>query len=94
MKHLKLINNADLKGKIVLVRVDHNVVKKGIIEDPFRIDETIATLFNIVSRGGKLILMSHVGRPKNKKTGEIKMSADTSVEPSLSIYLKNSKFIL
>ena len=32
------IQDADLKGKIVLVRVDHNVVKKGIIHDPYRID--------------------------------------------------------
>ncbi len=88
MGNLKLINNADLRDKIVLVRVDHNVVKKGIIHDPYRIDATISTLFNIVSRGGKLILMSHVGRPKDKKTGEIKISADTSVEPIVEYLFK------
>lgn len=88
MENLKLINNADLRNKIVLVRVDHNVVKKGIIHDPYRIDATISTLFNIVSRGGKLILMSHVGRPKDKKTGEIKISADTSVEPIVEYLFK------
>jgi phosphoglycerate kinase len=88
MDSLKTIKDADLKGKIVLVRVDHNVVKKGIIHDPYRIDATIPTLFNIVSRGGKLILMTHVGRPKNKKTGEINISKDSSIEPIVEYLLK------
>ncbi|MGI6320203.1 MAG: phosphoglycerate kinase [Bacteroidales bacterium] len=81
MKSLRLLKNADLKDKIVLVRVDHNVVKKGLIHDPYRIDMTFSTLFNIVAKGGKLVLMTHNGRPKNKKTGEIEITADTSVEP-------------
>ncbi len=78
---LPLIQNADLEGKVVLVRVDHNVVKEGIIVDPYRIDATIGTLYNIVERGGRLILMTHVGRTKDKKTGEIKISQDTSIRP-------------
>ncbi len=69
---LPLIQNADLNGKIVLVRFDHNVVKDGEIRDPYRIDRTFGTLYNIVERGGRPILMTHVGRPKDKKTGEIK----------------------
>lgn len=76
-----LLQDADLKGKIVLVRVDHNVVKKGIIHDPYRIDATIGTLYYINAKGGKIILMTHVGRPKNKKTGEIEISEDSSVNP-------------
>ena len=68
---LPLIQQADLEGKIVLVRVDHNVVKKGVILDPYRIEQTFGTLYNIVERGGRPILMTHVGRPKDKKTGEI-----------------------
>jgi len=67
---LPSIQDADLAGKVVLVRVDHNVVKKGIIRDPYRIDRTIGTLYNIVERGGRIILMTHVGRPRDKKTGE------------------------
>jgi phosphoglycerate kinase len=76
-----LIQGADLQDKLVLVRVDHNVVKKGEIHDPYRIDATIGTLYNIVERGGRLILMSHVGRPRDKKTGHIKVGDDTSVQP-------------
>ena len=78
---LPLIQDAELNGKIVLVRFDHNVVKKGEIRDPFRIDRTIGTLFHIVERGGRPIMMSHVGRPKGKKTGAIVCRPEESVEP-------------
>jgi phosphoglycerate kinase len=78
---LPLIQDADLNGKIVLVRFDHNVVKKGEIRDPFRIDRTIGTLFHIVERGGRPIMMTHVGRPRDKKTGGIVCRPEESVEP-------------
>ena len=88
IESLPRIEDADLRDKVVLVRVDHNVVKKGIIFDPYRIDATMATLFHIVAKGGKMILMTHVGRPKNKKTGEISISANNSVDPIVD-YLRN-----
>ena len=78
---LPLIQNADLKDKLVLVRVDHNVVKKGEIRDPYRIDATLGTLYNIVERGGRLILMTHVGRTRDKETSHIEVDDDTSVHP-------------
>jgi phosphoglycerate kinase len=80
-KRLPLIQEADLNGKVVLVRFDHNVVKNGVIKDPFRIDKTLGTLYYIVDRGGRPILMTHIGRPKDKKTGKITCSPDDSVEP-------------
>ncbi len=78
---LPLIQDADLNGRIVLVRFDHNVVKKGEIRDPFRIDRTIGTLYHIVERGGRPIMMSHVGRPRDKKSGAILCRREESVEP-------------
>ena len=78
---LPLLQNADIKDKIVLVRVDHNVVKNGKILDPYRIDATLGTLYNIAERGGRIILMTHVGRPRDKKTGKIAVDKDTSVQP-------------
>jgi phosphoglycerate kinase len=78
---LPLIQDADLAGKVVLVRFDHNVVKGGAIRDPFRIDRTIGTLFHIVERGGRPIMMTHVGRPRDKKTGDITCRPEESVEP-------------
>jgi phosphoglycerate kinase len=85
---LPLIQNAALNGKLVLVRFDHNVVKDGEIRDPYRIDRSLGTLYNIVERGGRPILMTHVGRPKDKKTGEIKCRLGESVEPIVG-YLEN-----
>lgn len=81
MKDIPRIQDARLDGKIVLVRVDHNVVKKGVIHDPYRIDATIGTLYHINAKGGKMILMTHVGRPANKKKGTIEVGEDTSVQP-------------
>ncbi|OGW28820.1 MAG: phosphoglycerate kinase [Nitrospirae bacterium GWC2_42_7] len=78
---LSLIQNANIEGKVVLVRFDHNVVKKGQIRDPYRIDMTLGTLYNIVERGGRPILMTHIGRPKDKKTGEINCREEESVKP-------------
>lgn len=77
---LPVIQEADLNGKVVLVRVDHNVVKKGVIRDPYRIDKTLGTLYNIVERGGRPILMTHIGRPRDRETGRIICSPDNSVE--------------
>ncbi|MBW2602614.1 MAG: phosphoglycerate kinase [Deltaproteobacteria bacterium] len=81
---LPVIQDAQLADKVVLVRVDHNVVKDGIIRDPYRIDRTIGTLYHIVEKGGRIILMSHVGRPRNKKTGEIACDTATSTKPIAS----------
>jgi len=78
---LRLIQEADINDKVVLIRVDHNVVKKGEIKDPSRIDSSLGTLFHIVSRGGRPILMTHVGRPRDKKTGNITCYPDRSVNP-------------
>ena len=89
---LPLIQEADLKNKVVLVRVDHNVVKNGVIHDPYRIDATFGTLFYILAKGGKIILMTHVGRPRNKKDGTITQDASTSVKPIVD-YLENKLHI-
>ncbi len=78
---LPLLQNAPIEGKIVLVRFDHNVVKNGQIRDPYRIDRTLGTLYNIVERGGRPILMTHIGRPRDKKTGHISCREEESVKP-------------
>ncbi len=90
------IQDADLRGQVVLVRVDHNVAQKHVVKDPFRIDVTFGTLFNILSKGGKLILMSHVGRPRDKKTGRIDMDTKFDVMPIVDYLEKklHTKFIV
>ncbi len=78
---LPVVQDAQIEGKVVLVRFDHNVVKKGQIRDPYRIDRTLGTLYNIVERGGRPILMTHIGRPRDKKTGEVHCREEESVGP-------------
>ncbi len=68
---LRVMQKAALKDRVVLLRVDHNVVKKGKIKDPYRIDTTFPTLYAVAAGGGFPILMTHVGRPKDKKTGKV-----------------------
>ena len=84
---LRLFQQANMKGKVVLVRVDHNVVKNGIIKDPYRIEATLGTLYAIAEKGGRAILMTHVGRPRDKKTGKITCREEESVRPIVQ-YLK------
>jgi phosphoglycerate kinase len=96
MEFIPKIQEANLKGKVVLVRVDHNVAKKHVIKDPFRIDVTFGTLFNILSKGGKLILMTHVGRPRDKKSGKIDMNPQFDVTPVVEYLEKKlyTKFVV
>jgi phosphoglycerate kinase len=78
---LRLFQQANMKGKVVLVRVDHNVVKNGTIKDPYRIEATLGTLYAIAEKGGRAILMTHVGRPRDKKSGKITCKEGESVQP-------------
>ncbi len=85
---LPLVQNADLDGKVVLVRFDHNVVKKRQVKDPYRIDRSLGTLYSIVERGGRPILMTHIGRPRDKKTGAIRCDEGDAVE-AIVAYLEH-----
>jgi phosphoglycerate kinase len=59
------IKDLDLRGKRVFIRVDFNVpLKDGVITDDTRIRETLPTLKLAIEKGGRLVLASHLGRPK------------------------------
>ena len=63
----KTLNDVDVKGKKVLVRVDFNVpIKEGVITDDNTIKAAIPTLKYVLDNGGKVIAFSHLGRVKEE----------------------------
>ena len=67
----RTLDDADVTGKRVLVRVDFNVpMQNGEVADVSRIERNGPTITEIADRGGKVILLSHYGRPKGRDPKE------------------------
>jgi phosphoglycerate kinase len=67
MAQFRTLDRVDVKGKRVLVRVDLNVpVENGIVTDATRIERVAPAITEIADKGGKVILLSHFGRPKGR----------------------------
>ena len=67
MPQFRTLDHVDLKGKRVLMRVDLNVpVANGVVTDATRIERTGPAITEIADKGGKVILLSHFGRPKGR----------------------------
>ncbi|TDE87335.1 phosphoglycerate kinase [Deinococcus sp. S9] len=63
---MQTLDQLDVNGKRVLVRVDYNVpIKDGVVQDETRVTASLPTLQHLLARGAALVLMSHLGRPKN-----------------------------
>lgn len=70
----KTLDDMDLKGKVVLTRVDINVpVEDGKVTDATRIERIVPTVKSILEKGGKPVLLAHFGRPKGKVVPEMSL---------------------
>ncbi|TYS60058.1 phosphoglycerate kinase [Sutcliffiella horikoshii] len=72
----KSIRDIDVKGKRVFCRVDFNVpMKDGQVTDETRIRAALPTIKHLVDNGAKVLLASHLGRPKGQVVEELRLNA-------------------
>ncbi|WP_043539084.1 phosphoglycerate kinase [Salinarimonas rosea] len=78
----RTLDDADPRGKRVLLRVDLNVpVEDGRVGDATRIERVVPTIREIADRGGRVVLLAHFGRPKGKRVESESLSV---VVPALA----------
>ena len=66
-KTFRTLDDVDVKGKRVLLRVDLNVpMEDGHVTDATRLERVAPTITEISGKGGKVILLAHFGRPKGR----------------------------
>jgi phosphoglycerate kinase len=85
MTSFKTLDDLDLAGQRVLLRVDLNVpVEDGKVTDATRIERVVPTIKEIVAKGGKAVLLSHFGRPKNGPDPDLSLQVVASTLADLT----------
>ncbi len=75
MAGFKTLDDVDMAGKRVMVRVDLNVpMKSGRITDATRIERVAPTIGEIADKGGRVVLLAHFGRPKGKVVPDMSLA--------------------
>ncbi len=68
------LNNLDVAGRTVLLRADLNVpMRDGRVSDATRIERTLPTIRELASQGARVVVLSHLGRPKGKPSSELSL---------------------
>jgi len=76
LSQVRSIDGVDVRGKHVLVRVDFNVpIENGVVADTTRLTRVLPTIAKLAREGAKVVVLSHLGRPKGQPT------PDTSLRP-------------
>lgn len=72
----KTVQDVDITGKVVLIRVDYNVpIKNGVIQEDMRISGSLSTIRYVLDQGAKkVILISHLGRPEGTYVPEMSLA--------------------
>ncbi|QIB69986.1 phosphoglycerate kinase [Aminipila butyrica] len=88
----KTVRDIDVSGKKVLVRCDFNVpMKDGVITDDIRITSAMPTINYLISKGAKVILLSHMGRPEGQ--GDMKYTLKPVADRLSQLLAKDVAFI-
>lgn len=75
MTSFKTLDDVNVEGQRVLVRVDFNVpVQDGKVSDATRLERAIPTVKELTDKGARVILLSHFGRPKGQKVSEMSLA--------------------
>jgi len=86
---LKTVKQLNFSSKKVLVRCDFNVpIENGRVSDTFKIERTIPTILELLEKKSKIILISHLGRPKKLRKNELNKYSLLPVAKALSELLK------
>ena len=75
MASFKTLDDLEVDGKTVLLRVDFNVpLRDGAVADATRIVRSLPSIEDLSNRGARIVLMSHLGRPKGERRAQLSLA--------------------